>query len=135
MYRNLVLMIRPYFFKNIGPPNQSIFLTTFYGLYFSHQFTNIKITFLHDIDLLWAAVVCVCFFSLRPPMKLHYYDVINARAPNTYWNYTFLVNVPPDSATLFIKNRNAQVQIWVALLPSQSYVGAIANSRPMGTGM
>ena len=28
-------------FLNVGPPKESIFLTTFYGLYFSHQYTNI----------------------------------------------------------------------------------------------
>ena len=33
------------FFFNVGPPKKSIFLTTFYGLYFSHQYTNITIFF------------------------------------------------------------------------------------------
>ena len=28
-------------FFYVGPPKESIFLTTFYGLYFSHQYTNI----------------------------------------------------------------------------------------------
>ena len=42
-----------FFFLNICHPEEGIFLTTFYGLYFSHQ---LQITFLHDIDLLWAAI-------------------------------------------------------------------------------
>ena len=29
------------FFLNVGPPKESIFQTTFYGLYFGHQYTNI----------------------------------------------------------------------------------------------
>ena len=29
------------FFLNVGLPKESIFLTIFYGLYFSHQYTNI----------------------------------------------------------------------------------------------
>ena len=36
---------RKLFFLNVGPPKESIILTTFYGLYFSHQYTNILITF------------------------------------------------------------------------------------------
>ena len=30
-----------YYFLNVGLLKESIFLTTFYGLYFSHQYTNI----------------------------------------------------------------------------------------------
>ncbi len=35
-----------YFFFNVGPPKDSIFLTTFYGLYFSHQLHMLQITIL-----------------------------------------------------------------------------------------
>ena len=30
-----------FFFLNVGPPKESILLTTFYGLFSSHQYTNI----------------------------------------------------------------------------------------------
>ena len=44
------------FFLKVGPPKESIFSTTFYGLYFSTYNTQtLQITFLHDIDILWAA--------------------------------------------------------------------------------
>ena len=39
------------FFFKVGPPKESIFLTTFYCLYFSHQYTTLQIT-------LWAAFQC-----------------------------------------------------------------------------
>jgi hypothetical protein len=45
-------------FFYVGPPKESIFLTTFYGLYFSHELHMLQITILyHDIDHLWAAFV------------------------------------------------------------------------------
>ena len=53
-----ILYIRPPFL-NVGPPKESIFLTTIYGLYFSHHYTHDKLHFLHDIDLLWAAFILV----------------------------------------------------------------------------
>ena len=31
------------------------FLATFYGLYFSHHYTTLQITVLHEIDFLWTA--------------------------------------------------------------------------------
>jgi hypothetical protein len=48
-------------FLNVGTPKESINLTTFYGLYFSHQlhmFTNHN-SFFHVVDYLWAA----CFLN------------------------------------------------------------------------
>ena len=42
-------------FLNVGPPKESIFLTTIYGLYFSHHYIHYKLHFMHDTDLLWAA--------------------------------------------------------------------------------
>ncbi len=36
-------------------PRRASFLTTFYGLYFSHHYTCYKLQFFHDIDHLWAA--------------------------------------------------------------------------------
>ncbi len=42
-------------FFNVGPPKESMFLTNFYGLYFSHHYTCYKSQFFHDIDHLWAA--------------------------------------------------------------------------------
>ena len=39
-----------------------------------------------------------------------------------------------DEQNLHFGDIIAQVQVWVAPLPFQSCVGAMANSRPMGTG-
>ena len=36
--------VSPVFFFNVGPPQESIFLTTFYGLYFSINTQTIQIT-------------------------------------------------------------------------------------------
>ena len=48
---------------------------------------------------------------------------------------TFLVNVPPDSANLVKTSVMLKVHEWVANLPVQECVGAIANRLPMGPGM
>ena len=38
-------------FFNVGPPKESIFLTTINGLHFSHLYTHYKLHFfLHEID-------------------------------------------------------------------------------------
>jgi threonine/homoserine/homoserine lactone efflux protein len=43
-------------FFNVGTPKESIFLTTFFGLYFSHQTHILQITIHFSlIDHLWAA--------------------------------------------------------------------------------
>ena len=47
----------------------------------------------------------------------------------------FLILVSLTPLSLISSEQGEQVQIWVAPLPFQSCVGAIANSRPMGTGM
>ena len=45
------------FFLNVGPLKESIFLTVFYGLYFSHQHTNIII-----LIMCLFAYVTKCYF-------------------------------------------------------------------------
>ena len=42
-------------FFNVGPPKESIFLTTIYGLYFSHHYTHITNYNLSHFGPLWAA--------------------------------------------------------------------------------
>ena len=42
-------------FFNVGPPEEEIYLTTFYGLYFSHHFTLITNYNLSHVGPLWAA--------------------------------------------------------------------------------
>ena len=41
----IVLLIKSVFY--VGPPKEDIFLTSFYGLYFSHNYTYYKLQSLH----------------------------------------------------------------------------------------
>ena len=53
---------------NAGPPMESIFLTTIYGLYFSHHYTyKYKLHFLHEIEFCSSI-----FFSMLPYCKQLY---------------------------------------------------------------
>jgi hypothetical protein len=44
--KEYLLKVVLFFFINVGPPKESIFLATFYGLYFSHQLHMLQITIL-----------------------------------------------------------------------------------------
>ena len=65
--------------------------------------------------------------------------IANVYAPNdhnvNYFNQQndLVLDIQTDNPTYSVII--AQVQVWVAPMPFQSCVGAIANSRPMGTGM
>ena len=49
------------YFFNVGPPKQDIFLTTFYGIYFSHHYTYFKL----QSFICWTSVAS--FHVLFPP--------------------------------------------------------------------
>ena len=63
------LAVTVYYFFYVGSPKESIFLTTYYGLYFSHQYTNIT------------NYISSWFFIAYQ---------LYVRAPDTHWNYIFV---------------------------------------------
>ena len=83
--------IKSRYFFNLGPPKESIFLTTFYGLYFGHQYTNIT-----NYISSW----------YRP----------YARVPNTYWNYLFIFKFE-QSSSYFHWKILALAGLWTRDLP------------------
>ena len=44
-------------FFNVGPPKEDIFLTTFYSLYFNHQFTWYRFQFLKYLSVLQLPII------------------------------------------------------------------------------
>ena len=52
MILHLYMSALEVFFIHVGPPKESIFLTTIYGLYFRHHYTNTfyKLHFFHSIE-------------------------------------------------------------------------------------
>ena len=76
-------------FFDVGPPKESIFLTTIYCLYFSLHYTHYKLHFIHDswLSMLSAPRGCDTRFFWVGPIKVSDFHKSNAMIVSTDYDW------------------------------------------------